>query len=302
MPKSLSIVLRTSSLGHNAPIYSLFFDENRQTLYSGAGDGWVVEWKNPNFDTGHLIAKIEGSIFCIHKLQHQPIILAGTLQGGIYWINIETKEVLKSTLHHSKSVFFIHSQNGKVYTLGGDGKITEWDTTTYFPIQSRYISHSSLRQIKFHPLLPQAAIAASDGNIYIIDLSTLEVLQIIQAAHLPSVFTLEYSADGAYLWSGGRDALLKYWDISQKYTLIKTIKAHLFTINDIAISPDKQFIATASRDKTIKIWDYQSLELLKVIDAFKFSLHRNSVNSLVWTTDSLISASDDRTIAHWTIG
>ena len=76
----------------------------------------------------------------------------------------------------------------------------------------------------------------------------------IESAHGNSVFALSYSPDEKYLWSGGRDALLKIWDLEKNCEQIFSEPAHWFTINAIVFSPDGKFAATASRDKTIKIW------------------------------------------------
>ena len=118
-----------------------------------------------------------------------------------------------------------------------------------------------------------------------------------------SVFAVEYSADGKFLWSGGRDAHLKVWDVEQMMVPIFSEPAHWFTINAIVFSPDGKYVATGSRDKTIKIWDVENLKLLKVIDATRNEGHVNSVNTLLWAkyNNWLISGSDDRSLIVWEI-
>jgi WD40 repeat protein len=60
--------------------------------------------------------------------------------------------------------------------------------------------------------------------------------------------------------------------------------------------------ATASRDKTAKVWDAADAAFLFRLDKENFSGHLNSVNSVLWLNDdTLISASDDRSIIIWKI-
>jgi WD40 repeat protein len=52
-------------------------------------------------------------------------------------------------------------------------------------------------------------------------------------------------------------------------------------------------------DKSIKVWDLEELKLLKVIDKARHAGHGTSVNKLLWNTNMLLSASDDRSISAW---
>lgn len=108
---------------------------------------------------------------------------------------------------------------------------------------------------------------------------------------------MRYSPDAKTLVSGGRDAHLNFWNVSD-YTLIKSVPAHNFAIYDIVFSPDKSLFATASRDKTIKIWDAKTSDFLLRINIENSNGHTYSVNKLLWTSfnNYLISAGDDRKI------
>jgi len=144
------------------------------------------------------------------------------------------------------------------------------------------------------------AIGYSDNIIRICDLTKGNLKREIRA-HSNSVFALRYSQDGKYLLSGGRDAHLKVWDVSEDYSAHEDIIAHLYTINDVAFSPNGKHFVTCSMDKSIKVWDYSTLSLLKVIDKSRHAGHGTSVNKLIWTSfnNQLISCSDDRTISLW---
>ncbi|MCK6695880.1 MAG: hypothetical protein L6Q97_27735, partial [Thermoanaerobaculia bacterium] len=120
-------------------------------------------------------------------------------------------------------------------------------------------------------------------------------------AHANSVFVVAYTPNHRYLLSGGRDAMLRVWDLENNLTLVSEQPAHWFTVNHLVFSPDGQFFATASRDKTIKIWDTETFQLLRVLETIRDGGHINSVNRLLWTPDYLISASDDRSVILWAV-
>jgi WD40 repeat protein len=122
-------------------------------------------------------------------------------------------------------------------------------------------------------------------------------------AHQNSVFSLRYSPDFQFLFSGSRDARLKVWDVNASYQMVEEIVAHLYAINHIEFSPDGKHFVTCSMDKTIKVWDANALRLLKVIDRARHAGHATSINKLLWRKykNQLVSASDDRSMSVWQI-
>ncbi|MBK7870403.1 MAG: WD40 repeat domain-containing protein [Saprospiraceae bacterium] len=289
--------------GHNAAIFALTSGDTPQHFISGAGDGWVVRWNPEEPEIGRLIAKVDTQIFSLLNLSDYNIMIAGNMNGGLHWIHPENPEKTKNIAHHQKGVFDLIQAGEFVFTLGGEGKITRWSVLEERSLESLHVTNQSLRSIDFCSIRNEIAVGASDNNIYIMDVNTLEIKHIIHRAHTNSVFAVKYSPDGRYLLSGGRDAQLKAWDTANNFCKIFTQPAHWFTINHIAFHPDGQLFATASRDKTIKIWDASNFDLLKVIEVVRDKGHVNSVNRLLWTAPEnyLISASDDRTMIVWKI-
>ena len=146
------------------------------------------------------------------------------------------------------------------------------------------------------------AVGYSDYIIRIFDLDSLKLKKEWQA-HTNSVFTVRYSPDGNFLFSGSRDARFKVWDVKADYIKAGEVVAHLFAINHLDFSPDGKHFVTCSMDKSIKVWSTEELKLLKVIDKSRHAGHGTSVNKVLWTShhDQLLSASDDRTISTWNI-
>lgn len=289
--------------GHNAAIFAMCEARDERHIFTGAGDGWVVEWDLLAPDLGKLMAKVDVQVFSLCFLKGVQKVVAGNMNGGVHWIDLKDPNSTKNIAHHQQGVFGIKEINNEVFTVGGDGKISRWDIPEMRSTESCQLANQALRCLDFCEKRSEIAIGGSDGNLYFLDAVTLEIRHILKAAHGSSVFSIQFSPDGKWLFSGGRDAMLKVWDLDDGFRQISSQPAHLFTINSFSFSPDGRFFATGSRDKTIKIWDAKTVELLKVLEGSRDGGHFNSVNKVFWTKhqDILVSCSDDRTAILWKI-
>lgn len=289
--------------GHNGAVYRLNEGEAKHYILSGAGDGWIVQWDLINPDVGRLIAKADANIFSILFIKEKQMLVLGDMNGGTHWIPVHHPTEQRNIAQHQKGVFDIQYIEKQVFSIGGDGTLTRWDMAKQRGAESIKLSNHSLRAMAYSPQRKEIAVAASDRNIYVLDVDTLSIKAIIERAHANSVFSICFSPDGKKLLSGGRDALLKVWSADNDWACISNQAAHLFTINTICFHPFGHWFATGSRDKTIKIWDANNLELLKVIDTVRHGCHVNSINTLFWSDYNhwLISGSDDRSLMVWEI-
>ena len=313
--------------GHSGAIFALTEGGDEQHILSGAGDGWVVEWDLAKPELGRLVAKVERNIFSLLFLKNQNILIAGDMDGGVRFVDLDEPSRTRNILHHGgKGTFGIKIVDNQLFTIGGDGILTRWSLAEMRSLESIQLSHKSLRCFDYSKKRNELAIGASDGSIYFVDVKTLGLNTVWEKAHDNSVFSIQYTPDGAHLLTGGRDAHLKLWYLSKNTEggifeknivskLKSAIPAHLFTINSIVFHPENPTIfATGSRDRTIKIWQINlpttespepsvPLHLLKVIDTIRYGCHIRSVNSLFWSAfnNYLISGSDDRTLIVWGI-
>ncbi|MCC6411044.1 MAG: hypothetical protein IT270_05270 [Saprospiraceae bacterium] len=294
----MQITKKHTCTGHNAAIYALCAGLQPHQWLSAGGDGWVVAWDQQDPETGRLLASVEAQVFSLLALPEHNTVVAGNMNGGVHWINLSHPELTRNIQHHQKGVYDLQQVGNHVFSVGGDGILSRWDVLTGRALESLHLSNKSLRCLTYSPELNELAIGASDGNIYLLDANTFAIKTVLKNAHDPSVFCLLYKPGGKQLFSGGRDAMLRLWNLESN-TPINAWPAHRFTLNHLVFSPDGHYLATASRDRTIKIWDAQTVELLKVIDTIRYGGHVNSVNKLLWMEEGLISCSDDRTMAIW---
>lgn len=293
----MEIVKKHTCNGHKASLYTLAPGRSDRHFLSSGGDGWIVEWDLDEPETGKLLAVVETQVFSMCALPERHLIVAGNMNGGVHWIRYNEPEKTQNIKHHKKGVYDILALDNRILTAGGEGVLSVWDVESARALESFQLSSQALRSIAFYADRNELAVGASDGSIYLLDSQTLELRKVIQKAHASSVFSLAYSPDGRYLLSGGKDAILRIWEVGD-FKMMSEQAAHWFTLNHIVFSPDGAFFATASRDKSLKIWDARSFALLKVADAFRGG-HINSVNRLLWLPDGLISASDDKSAIVW---
>ncbi len=293
--------------GHNASIFALARAEEPDCFYSADGNGWVVKWDLRQEDFGQAIAQVPSNVFSLRYLPSLQLLAVGSMQGILYFIDLDKNKVLEPPLQFEKSVYSIESHQNLLYIGTGTGQLIEIDPLTLTLQRTLSVCNQSIRSIHPHPTLPLLALGCSNHLIYLVNTETLDIIEEL-TYHQNSVFSVRFSPDGRYLLSGSRDAFMAVWEITagQPTALIHTIPAHLFTINSITYLPPLRLFATASRDKTLKIWRSHNFELLKVIDNTKsdeWQAHKNSVNCLLWMPQEqlLVSGGDDRNLFVWQI-
>ncbi|HEU5291598.1 MAG TPA: WD40 repeat domain-containing protein [Cyclobacteriaceae bacterium] len=286
--------------GHRDCVYTLQPSKDTNHFFSGAGDGMIVKWNYQNPEQGELIAKLPNSVYALHYHSGSNLLIAGHNYDGIHLLEWENKKEIGSLHITEAAIFDIQSLNKKLYVASGDGVVTSIDLEKLVIKQKVKQSEKNARAIAIHATRGELAVGFSDHFIRVFDLETLEMKREWRA-HQNSVFTVRYSPEGNFLFSGSRDARLKVWDVQAGYLPVTEIVAHMYAINHLEFSPDGKHFVTCSMDKSIKVWDLGELKLLKVIDKARHAGHGTSVNRLLWTSDLLLSASDDRSVSAWNI-
>lgn len=282
--------------GHEGAVYKIHFDQNNGKLYSAGGDGWLVEWDVANSSDGRLIARVPDQVFALAVTPDRYYL--GSFQGNFYALDRETQTILHQERAHQYGIFSILAFGDQVWTLGGDGKIITWDGYTFTKKGEFALSNKSLRTHALNPAGDILAVGASDGSIYLLSFPELYLKKQIEGAHDPSVFALAWVDD--YLISGGRDALLKTWDVTRNFEAVHSLNAHWYAIYALVVTPD--YLITGSRDKTMRLWNRHTLEPIKTIQwGDVLEAHVHSINTLAVNLPDniLFSGSEDRTIRVW---
>jgi WD40 repeat protein len=286
--------------GHTDCVYSLCKGKVFDEFFTAGGDGMVVKWNTQIPDQGVLVAKLPNAVYAMTAIDEHNSLVVCENQVGLRDLDLSNNKELRNLPMPGLTFFDVKYLNGIILASAHNGKVYVIDYDVFELVKIIDASSKSARSIALCEKRNEFAVAYSDYNIRIFDTLDFELKKEI-VGHSNSVFSVVYDEAGDYLISAGRDAHLKNWDVKTDYALVQSVPAHLFAINNIAFRNDYRYFATCSMDKAIKIWDAYTFTLLKVIDKSRNASHGTSVNKLLWQGDTLVSVSDDRKVALWSI-
>src|SRR6266481_1502587 len=133
---------------------------------------------------------------------------------------------------------------------------------------------------------------------------------ILQTGHTRSANAVAFSPDNRWLASGGKDNVIKIWDLATG-NVLRTLYGHTSNVNALAVSPDGKLLASGSgdlndkrdlgtftqggvvggaEDNTVRIWSVQTGRQLQVLRG-----HELPVGAVAFSNDghSLTSVSGD---------
>lgn len=288
--------------GHRDSVYTIISDGSDSGFYSAGADGFVIQWDLTKPDMGKLIARTGGSVYSLCFDNKRNTLWIGQNYEGIQLFDTQLGTISQSSHITTAAIFDIQIWEDKAFIALGDGVIVVMDIPSFSIQKHIKVSEKSIRSISINPLTGEFAAGDSSHYIHIFDLHDHKLKRTIQA-HTNSVFSVKYSPDNLFLFTTGRDAHLKIWNVANNYEPTADIPAHMYAINHISHSPDGRYFATCSMDKSVKLWDSATFKLKKIIDRARHAGHGTSVNKLLWTgyQNQLISCSDDRMISVWEI-
>jgi WD40 repeat protein len=302
MERKISVSKLAQFSGHTGNIYGLYFSPISKKVFTGATDGYVVEWDLNKPDEGRLLCRLGEPIYCIYLYEPKQQLWIGLATGNIHVVDLVSKEEIKNLEVHKLGVFDLKCHNGLMYAAGGDGCISMLNADTFELIGLKKIAQKSVRCLSFHQNGQLIAAGTSDHSIVLLS-NNLDILNTEFTAHDNSVFSLSFTADGQYLLSGGRDAHLNIWHLDLvdfRLNLMKKIPAHNLHLHHISVQKEGDYFLTSSMDKSIKIWALEDFKLLKVIDKNRNESHINSVNKIAWVqANEFVSISDDKKMIYW---
>lgn len=113
--------------------------------------------------------------------------------------------------------------------------------------------------------------------------SSPQLVREIVTEHGP-MDAVAFSPDGRLLATGGRDNLIRLWDVATG-TQQRILEVNMDWVTDLVWHPDNRTLISGSRDGTVRITDTQTGRIQQIITA-----HSDPVTSLALTTDGDILA------------
>lgn len=283
--------------GHAGAIYTCAWKGD--FIYTGSGDNYVARWNVKTGEQDKFAIKFEESVYSIVFLADH-LLVVGLANGHVHIFDLTLNQEIKFFTQHTKGIFALAFNEVKkqLYVADSDGNLSIWDTEKLSLLIYLPLDAGKVRDIAISKNSENFALACQDGTIRVFESGFFNEIQTIDAAHKNGTTSLLFHpSDENRLISGGKDAMLRIWDLKSENCL-EEIPAHNFAIYSIQAINNGKTIVTASRDKTIKIWS-SDLEFQQRLD-FKVGGHKHSVNKIrPMGEERFVSVSDDKKIIIW---
>lgn len=136
----------------------------------------------------------------------------------------------------------------------------------------------------------------TDAVIFLLETINGNQLKSI-SVHSEAVYSVNFSPDGKYLLSGGKDATIRLWDVASGKE-IKQLIGHSSSVMTALFSPDGKNIISSSKDETIRLWSTASGKEIR-----KFGRNCRAFYSVAFAPsgDHIISVSSDNYLRLWDV-
>jgi len=262
---------------------NLLFEESQGQLYVLSLEAALREWKSGSAKNARL------------RLAESPKALRGWEYGTLTRLfQANSTNLGRGAAPLSIAV----SPNGRwvatghshvSYILGKESResLTIRDANDGTILHSVRVDGGNINAVAFSPDSTKIAVGGN-GPIRLLDVQTGLPCGVLYG-HKKSVMSLEYSADGSVITSGGLDGQLKLWDVALQKEL-KTLTTEGDGIRAIKTSPDGTLVASAGRK--LQLWDRESGECLHTQENFS--------SDLAFLSDrELVTSHYDGTIRLW---
>jgi len=162
----------------------------------------------------------------------------------------------RSFVGHTKEVHSVtfSLDNRQIISAGADRTFKLWNTLADCKYTNEHNNHSDwISCVRYSPVAknPYFATSGWDGRLKIWQSNFL--LKYSFKAHNSQINSLAIAPLGSYVATGGKENVLKLWDINDLTEEYRTLNTGA-SINKVAFNPIKQWIAAAS-DNGVHIFD-----------------------------------------------
>ncbi len=201
-------------------------------------------------------------------------------------------KLLKTLSDHKNRVYkvkFSHN-NQLIASASIDRTIKLW--TIDGQLLRTLVTHKPVYDVSFSPD-DQTLIAATGNNIQVWTVEGKLLKQL--RGHKAEVYDVEFSHNGQFFLSSGKDHSIKLW--TKNGQLLKTIQDHNNTVWEVEWSEDDSYFLSASEDGTIKKWNLDGTLIQSIL------AHTSAVMDVEFVPQRKVffSVGEDQTIKIWSI-
>eukprot|EP01090_Pellita_catalonica_P008950 TRINITY_DN20005_c0_g1_i1.p1 TRINITY_DN20005_c0_g1~~TRINITY_DN20005_c0_g1_i1.p1 ORF type:complete len:315 (+),score=31.79 TRINITY_DN20005_c0_g1_i1:42-947(+) len=155
-----------------------------------------------------------------------------------------------------------------------------------------------VRSVQFHSSHPYILSASDDLTVRIWDWQARAALSIGKA-HTHYVMSATFDSATDNVLSASLDKSVCMWNVADgQLKKTNVISGHSAGVNCIAAHPSLPIFATGSDDNTVKLWNSSPSGL---VELKTLAGHTGNVSGVLFHGDSLVSASEDKSIRVWDV-
>jgi WD40 repeat protein len=185
-------------------------------------------------------------------------------------------------------------------SAAADGRVKVWDLNPAWTLDRTIGTGGAdsplldrVNAIRFSPDGLHLAIGSGEPTrgsaIHICEVSSGKWAHDFKNIHSDVVLSLDYSADGRHLASGGADRFVRVLDLTTG-KLVRSFEGHTHHVLGVSWKRNGRTLASSGADNVIKVWDFLTGERKKNIEGFS-----KEVTSICFVsgTDFAVAASGD---------
>lgn len=219
---------------------------------------------------------------------------------GVWLYDTETCQELKLFTDNTDYFHFVdfspdgNTLIGVIHDYDSSYTIQIWDVITGDLISTlKGKLHRDVNPV-FNPKSNTIAISGKYGRfIHLWNLITENLIEL--SGHTDEVQRITFSPDGKTLASGGKDEVIRLWDV-ESGELKHTFAGHALSIDFLKYASDGEMIASHGGDNNVCVWNAESGELIHIISDFK-----EEITDLDFAADgkTLVTANSNGLIQTW---
>eukprot|EP01087_Luapelamoeba_hula_P020714 TRINITY_DN711_c0_g1_i2.p1 TRINITY_DN711_c0_g1~~TRINITY_DN711_c0_g1_i2.p1 ORF type:complete len:938 (+),score=169.54 TRINITY_DN711_c0_g1_i2:26-2839(+) len=156
-----------------------------------------------------------------------------------------------------------------------------------------------VKSVDFHPTEPWILASLYNGNVYIWNYKTQNLVKTFEVTNLP-VRTCKFIARKQWIITGADDMFIRVYNYNTMEKVI-TFEAHQDYIRSLAIHPTQPYVLSSSDDMLIKLWDWekgwQPISMFEGHTHYVMNITFNPKDPNTFATASL-----DGTVKVWSLG